>query len=935
MRHGRSRRFRSERTTAAWIQQFHATEKLEERLLLTDVPFQERLLFTSTDLPQADDRFTMQSTLWDGDAYTDLLLIQRAGTSSSQVEVAVYSSAASRFDNRSSGGSTAYTQLFPTALPEVNEDWVFRVDFWGGGTKPDLFAIHKAGTTSGFVEVQIFTGESGFTTGTSVFQTPLAVTGADWDFDLGHYNLDSSPDLFAIRRNGQFTSELTILSGTGSSAFSSPLLQTRTAIPPTSGNEDFVVGDLENDGIADLWVIRNHGTESGFLEFTVLSGAVSPGGDAPFQWIQSQATTPLTDTWRDWGFDQTPFHSPFTLSDDGTPDLVAFQRIESGAPEVHLLSGAVSRPSGFVREMPVPATALFTDASKTTPGLTGSYVNLNLRSVTDQLDWRMSQTVAGTRHDATLNFTGNSWGARSSVGMTGGGDANWEFYSVQWDGFVDVSPASGARLRLLNTDGARLWIDLNNDSGFDASGDEFLDNGWGTGQRRHESDMSVHLAQGLHRIRVQFESATGSNNLQLLWDAVPTTVPASALFVDSGKTESGVTGSYVNLSLRDLADPIDWRTSALLQVAGTRVDAAVDFSSYSWGNPYSSGLTNGTTRDWDYFSVQWDGYVVIPANGVRLFLRSDDGSRMWIDANHDGVFSNDASELIDNDWGSDHPVRQSAPGQPLTAGTYQIRIQYEEGFAASVMQLQWDYHPQPAAAASVTAVTSATEHRPVIRWTPAEDAVGYDVWVNNLTTGQGAFVRQTSVSNWLVPSTDLPIGRYAVWVRSALVDGTYSAWSSQFNFSIDTAPEITPMSLMQDSPHPMVSWNAIAGAATYEIWLSNLTTMQSPYLTNASITATSWSPGAELPMGRYRIWVRARDAMDRPAQWSRSVDIIVAPAPDPVTPLVPTFDLTPTFEWTPVTGAVSYRLLLKNASTGAVIHDVTGLTGTSWTAPAN
>ena len=46
----------------------------------------------------------------------------------------------------------------------------------------------------------------------------------------------------------------------------------------------------------------------------------------------------------------------------------------------------------------------FTDASLTTSGLVGNYIDSNLQGEPNQDDWRATQTVAGTRTDASLEF---------------------------------------------------------------------------------------------------------------------------------------------------------------------------------------------------------------------------------------------------------------------------------------------------------------------------------------------------------------------------------------------------------------------------------------------------------------------------------------------------------------------------------------------------
>src|SRR5688572_3960064 len=147
---------------------------------------------------------------------------------------------------------------------------------------------------------------------------------------------------------------------------------------------------------------------------------------------------------------------------------------------------------------------VFTSAALTTPGLTGTYVNRNLRDYAAQDDWRTSQTVAGTRVDATLDYQTASWGSRASVGITGGTDADWENYSVQWDGYLRVD-AANTRVYTRSDDSSRLWIDLNNDGVFAQSGPEFIDNHWGTPQAVTTGTRSQPLSTGVYRVRMQYE----------------------------------------------------------------------------------------------------------------------------------------------------------------------------------------------------------------------------------------------------------------------------------------------------------------------------------------------------------------------------------------------------------------------------------------------
>lgn len=165
--------------------------------------------------------------------------------------------------------------------------------------------------------------------------------------------------------------------------------------------------------------------------------------------------------------------------------------------------------SGSVSEL-----NLFTDVTLTTPGLTGSYVNASLRTV-DELDWRASQTISGTRIDPKVSFTRSEFGARSSVGVTGGAsDDNWDNFSVQWDGYV-VIPEDGVQLLTRSDDSSRFWVDLNRDGVFAA--EELFDNGWGGNQALRSGEVTPGLSAGAYPVRIQYQEAGGGNEMHFEW----------------------------------------------------------------------------------------------------------------------------------------------------------------------------------------------------------------------------------------------------------------------------------------------------------------------------------------------------------------------------------------------------------------------------------
>lgn len=335
-----------------------------------------------------------------------------------------------------------------------------------------------------------------------------------------------------------------------------------------------------------------------------------------------------------------------------------------------------------------PAYQLFTTVDRTVIGLTGSYVNESLRSRAAQEDWRSTSGVAisGTRVDSSVNFPDDGWGSRAAVGLTGGNDGNWENFSVQWDGLIQVNRPSKFATR--TDDGSRMWFDLNGNAVFDSTGPEFVDNHWGSGQSATLGDVSVTVAPGLYRIRIQYEETVGDNTCELVAG------PAEfELFADANFRTNGLTGSYVNASLRAYSPQDDWRTSQT--ISGRRLDVYPMFMDNAlWGSRASVGLTGGSDGDWENYSVQWDGWIRIHVP-THLATLSDDSSRMWVDVNGNGSLSATAPEFINNHWGTGQGDTFGETSAVINPGTYRIRIQYEEASGGNHFALLGDPQETP------------------------------------------------------------------------------------------------------------------------------------------------------------------------------------------------------------------------------------------------
>jgi hypothetical protein len=172
--------------------------------------------------------------------------------------------------------------------------------------------------------------------------------------------------------------------------------------------------------------------------------------------------------------------------------------------------GARLRAEGGARELQAPI--------EPSPGLGGTLVGTYFpgsRRGQRIDDWR-APGVGAVRADARIAFPGASFGGgedRRRMGI-GGSDADWDDFSVQWDGWLRIDHP-GTALATVSDDGSRVWVDLDGDGATDA--DEWGANGWGRSQAMSERVVHPALAAGAYRFRAQYEEGRGGNGMVLAW----------------------------------------------------------------------------------------------------------------------------------------------------------------------------------------------------------------------------------------------------------------------------------------------------------------------------------------------------------------------------------------------------------------------------------
>ncbi len=165
-----------------------------------------------------------------------------------------------------------------------------------------------------------------------------------------------------------------------------------------------------------------------------------------------------------------------------------------------------------------------------------------------------------------------------------------------------------------------------------------------------------------HRIATSLFKGFAARLAAILLAAIATTISISDSIhrsASAGGLAAGLRGEYF--------DNEDFSNLKL-----TRTDATVDFN-LSFGTP--DPLINSDT-----FSIRWTGQITIPlAGSYRFVTRSDDGVRLWLGD----------QLLIDNFTPHPEIEDRSAPITLNSGQSYNLRLEYFERTAISVIRLMW------------------------------------------------------------------------------------------------------------------------------------------------------------------------------------------------------------------------------------------------------
>jgi pimeloyl-ACP methyl ester carboxylesterase len=223
----------------------------------------------------------------------------------------------------------------------------------------------------------------------------------------------------------------------------------------------------------------------------------------------------------------------------------------------------------------------------------------------------------------------------------------------------------------------------------------------------------------------------------------------------------------------------------------------------------------------------------------------------------------------------------------------------------------------------------------VISWAALPGAAKYDLWVNNVSTGQQQVVRNAAVTatSYQLPG-NLPLGKYTVWVRGIDAGNNAAYWSPGKTFNIASRTILSGPSTPGFDTQPTFQWQTLSGATKYEVFVRNLIT-NAITLNPVDLTATNFTPSSAMPVSEYRWWVRGSNNSGVVGTWSLPLDFNVGGKPTVLAPTGTTSDRTPTFSWTPVQGAARYELWVSKSDGSGVVINLTNITTASYTPASN
>ena len=284
---------------------------------------------------------------------------------------------------------------------------------------------------------------------------------------------------------------------------------------------------------------------------------------------------------------------------------------------------------------------------------------------------------------------------------------------------------------------------------------------------------------------------------------------------------------------------------------------------------------------------------------------------------------------------------QSATGytntSDLTNGNtyyYKVRALDANGTAGAWSSVVSVTYKQTLSAPTVTGGNDA-QGRPTLTWKAVTGAAKYEVY--RARSRSGEYIKYSTVTGTSYTNISyIENGNtYYYKVRALDANGTAGAWSSIVSVTYKqtlSAPTVTGGNDAQG--RPTLKWNAVTGAAKYEVYRAR--SMNGDYIKYSTVTGTSYTNTSYIEDGNtYYYKVRALDANGTAGAWSSIVSVTYRAASTgtlsaPAVTGGNDAQGRPTLKWNAVSGAAKYEVYRARSLNGDYIKYST-VTGTSYT----
>ena len=261
---------------------------------------------------------------------------------------------------------------------------------------------------------------------------------------------------------------------------------------------------------------------------------------------------------------------------------------------------------------------------------------------------------------------------------------------------------------------------------------------------------------------------------------------------------------------------------------------------------------------------------------------------------------------------------------------YKVRALKSDGTAGAWSSVVSVTYKQTLSAPTVTGGNDA-QGRPTLKWNAVSGAAKYEVY--RARSMNGDYIKYSTVTGTSYTNTSyIENGNtYYYKVRALKSDGTAGAWSSVVSVTYKqtlSAPTVTGGNDAQG--RPTLTWNAVTGAAKYEVYRAR--SKDGTYSKYSTTTGTAYTNSSYLTSGAtYYYKVRALDANGNAGPYSAVVSVtcrlkLTAPTVTGSTDS----QGRPTLKWNAVTGAAKYEVYRARSMNGDYIKYST-VTGTSYT----